>query len=352
MRAVILVCLLLPLTAPAAIPWSAVPRQPDAWHATAEARAIADTVLLYQTPSGGWPKNRDMTRRPALTLPADGRNHTDITAPTIDNNATYTQIRFLVRVNAAHSNPRYDAAVRRGLDYLFTAQYPNGGWPQFYPLLPGYYTHITFNDDAMVGVLELLRDVAERRAPFEKVEAAVRDRAATAVQQGIACILRCQIVVNGTKTAWCAQHDERTLAPAPARKYEHISLSGSESVGIVRFLMGVDQPSPEIIAAIRSAVTWLEKVKLTGLRVELIPAPDLPHGEDKRVVADPAAPPLWARFYEIGTNRPIFSGRDSIVRYTLAEVEAERRAGYSWYVDAPRKLLDRDYPVWAKKWLP
>ena len=32
-------------------------------------------------------------------------------------------------------------------------------------------------------------------------------------------------------------------------------------------------------------------------------------GSDVVVVPDASAPPLWARFYEIGTNRPIFSGQ-------------------------------------------
>ena len=56
----------------------------------------------------------------------------------------------------------WNNAFRRGLDYLLKAQYPNGGWPQFYPLRNGYWSHITYNDDAMAGVLELLRDVADR----------------------------------------------------------------------------------------------------------------------------------------------------------------------------------------------
>jgi PelA/Pel-15E family pectate lyase len=57
------------------------------------------------------------------------------------------------------------------------------------------------------------------------------------------------------------------------------------------------------------------------------------------VVPDATAPPLWARFYEIGTNRPIFSGRDSVVKYQLSEIEYERRTGYRWYVDRPAQLF-------------
>ncbi len=329
------------------MPWRAVLRQPVSWYGTPEARGIADNVLLYQTPVGGWPKNHDMTRPPA---PAMFKDEEEVHA-TLDNDATWTQLRFLARVDAAQTDPRYRASFLRGFNYLLAAQYANGGWPQYYPLRPGYYTRITFNDDAMIGVLDLLREIARGQPPYAWLEARERERAAAAVQKGIACILRCQIAVNGVKTAWCAQHDELTFEPAPARKYEHVSISGSESVGVVRFLMGEENPSPEIIAAVRSAVAWFEAAKITGQRLVTEPNPALPHGHDRAVVADPAAPPMWARFYEIGTNRPIFGGRDTVIRYHLAEVEPERRGGYRWYVTEPAELLAHDYPQWAARWL-
>ena len=339
------------LTEPHAIEvaWRQVLQQPAPWYASTEARVIADSVRQYQTESGGWPKNRDMTAPPDAAFLADQER--DHRWATIDNGATYTQIRFLATV-ACHAGPdleRTRTAAIRGLEYLLKAQYDNGGWPQYFPLRPGYYTHITFNDDAMVNVLRLLRDVADGKEPFAWVEPALRERAATAVDKGIACILRCQIAVAGRKTAWCAQHDEITFEPVPARAYEHVSLSGSESVGIVRFLMGVKNPSPEIVDAVEAAIAWFEAAKLTGIRIDTPPASDLAHGHDRVVVADPSAPPLWARFYEIGTNRPIFGGRDAVVRYNLAEVERERRGGYAWYIDTPAHLLARDYPRWKQK---
>ncbi|HTG87345.1 MAG TPA: pectate lyase, partial [Pyrinomonadaceae bacterium] len=65
-------------------------------------------------------------------------------------------------------------------------------------------------------------------------------------------------------------------------------------------------------------------------------------------VKDPEGKPSWARFYEIGSNRPIFSGRDGRVKYNLSEIEEERRTGYAWYGDWPAKLLKEDYPAWKK----
>jgi len=138
-----------------------------------------------------------------------------------------------------------------------------------------------------------------------------------------------------------------TLAPAKARTYEHPSLSGSESVGILRFLMSVPNPSSDVVAAVEAGVAWLRDAQLTGLRVDTRPDASLPGGFDRVVVKDPAAPPIWARFYEIGTNRPIFSGRDSNVRDEMAAIEHERRVNYAWYGYWPETVLTQ-YADWKR----
>jgi PelA/Pel-15E family pectate lyase len=237
----------------------------------------------------------------------------------------------------------------KGLDYLFAAQYANGGWPQFFPLVKGYYSHITYNDGAMAGVLTLLREIERKHVTYAFVDETRRQRAAQAVAKGIECILKTQIVVGGQLTAWCAQHDETTLAPAKARAYEHPSLSGSESVGIVRFLMGIENPDARVIAAIEAAIAWLKSVQINGFRYYDKRDAALEKGYDRVLEADANAAPLWARFYEIGTNRPIFSGRDSVIKYNVAEIEHERRTGYGWYSDDARSLLSQDYVKWKKR---
>jgi hypothetical protein len=39
------------------------------------------------------------------------------------------------------------------------------------------------------------------------------------------------------------------------------------------------------------------------------------------------------------STRCSFSGRDSVVKYQLSEIEYERRTGYRWYVDRPAQLF-------------
>ena len=333
----------------AAVAWKDAPRQPDAWHATAEARALAATVLLYQHESGGWPKNTDFSKPPTPNQLVQMRRGAN--APTIDNGGTTTPLRFLARIISANTpEAARDArlAFARGFDYLLAAQYENGGWPQFFPLREGYYTRITYNDNAMVNVLALLRDASRGEPPYAFVDAARRERASAAVAKGVDCILRTQVKQNGVLTAWCAQHDEKTLEPAWARKYEPPSLSGSESAGIVRFLMAIEKPSPEIVSAIEGAAAWFEKAKLTGIRVEKVR--DAAGKSDRRVAAATEdAPPLWARFYELGTDRPLFLDRDSVPHYDYAEITPERRTGYGYYGNWAATLLAKEYPRWRQR---
>ncbi len=113
--------------------------------------------------------------------------------------------------------------------------------------------------------------------------------------------------------------------------------------------MQIEKPDRAVIASIDAAVAWLQRVQLRGIRVDRRPDPSAAGGYDVVVADDPAAPPIWARFYEIGTNRPIFSGRDGIVRYRLAEIELERRTGYAWYGTYATALLADEYPAWSKR---
>ncbi len=326
--------------------WRDCLRQKPEWYGSAEAIRVAENLLLFQREVGGWPKNTEMADTLSQTQKAELSSQKHNPDATIDNNATTTQMIFLARVFNATKQEQFKTGFLNGLDYLLRAQYPNGGWPQFYPLLKGYYSHITFNDDAMVNVLSLLQDMARGHSVYAFVDAARRQRAAQAVAKGIECILKTQVTVSGKRTVWCAQHDEVTLKPANARTYEKISLSGSESVGLVRFLMEAEKPDAPLVEAVESAIAWFQQTKLTGIKVVEKLDPTKPNGKDRVVVADANAAPLWARFYEIGTNRPIFCGRDGIIKFSLAEIEHERRTGYSWYSDRAAMLLAKDYPAW------
>lgn len=314
---------------------------------------VAENMLVYQRAIGGWPKainDIKVDYKKALTpaerkfIIADSLKND----PTIDNGATTKEIRYLVGAYKKTKNEKYLKAAEKGIAYLLKAQYPTGGWPQYYPDFSSYRSQITFNDDAIVNVLNIMQDIVEGAKNFEVVDSALVPKAKLAVELGIGCIVRTQIKVNGVLTGWCAQYNHNTLQPEMARKFELVSISGQESVGILKFLMRQKNPSPEIITAIKAGIEWLESVKIKGFKYVDVDAPNEPKGKDRIIVPDVNST-IWARFYEIGTNRPFFSGRDSDKKYDLRQIEVERRTGYGWYGTWPATLLLIDYPKWLQR---
>lgn len=322
---------------------------PDEWYGSDESVRVAENVLLYQRNLGGWPKNTpfhlplsDMQKAKILK---EKRSQDAI----FDNGATTTEMRFLARMFAKTGNETYKTAVENGLRFIQKAQYENGGWPMFYPLKKGYYTHITFNDDAHTRLLKLLKEINERKPLFAFVtDEKLLANSKKAWDCGIDVILKTQIIVDGKPTVWCAQHDEKTFLPAKARAYELPSFSGAESVGLLEILMEIDHPSPEIISAVQGGIDWLDAHRLKNTRWDNFTNAE--GKKDRRIVTDPVAGDMWARFYDLETELPYVSDRDGIKKCTLEEIGYERRNGYSWYTDSPLKVIKK-YPKWKAKWI-
>ena len=333
---------------------NAVPNQPR--YEESDYTKIADNMMLFQRANGGWPKNYDMR---AILTPEQLEkvaSTKSILHTTFDNETTYTHIYYLAQVYNATKIEKYKEACIKGIQFVLDAQYANGGWPQYFPLEKGYSRHITFNDGAYMGIMNLLDKMISGNTNFSFLDEKLKAKAKTAYDKGLDCILKMQIKDKGQLTAWCQQHDEETLAPAWARKFEPPSICNGESVDIVLFLMKIKNPDERIIQSIQSAVKWFADSKILNTRVEsfAIEPTESKYKKikrDVRVVVDSAAAPIWTRYYELGTHRPLFCDRNSQFLYSLAEVSLERRSGYAWYTGSPQKVLDK-YPAWQKKYAP
>jgi PelA/Pel-15E family pectate lyase len=335
------------------------------WYARADAVRIATNVVSFQIADGGWSKNIDMTsnpRQPGDRYDTDNLNRypdpTDFDKPvddnwhylaTLDNDSTTTQIIFLAHVTAAllaahraADAAPFQAAVMRGVEYLLASQYPNGGWPQVWPLEGGYHDAITINDDAMIHAIEVLSAAAAPTADYSYLPTALRRRAAAAAARGMNCLLKLQIEENRARTVWAQQYDALTLAPTSARNYEMASLASGESVAIVEYLMSLPQPTPPEVAA------WFTKTEIFGFRYGSGDfRGDRTNPDGRRLVAVAGAGPIWSRYYQIGTDKPIFGDRDKTIHDDVNEISRERRNGYSWYNAAGVALL-ADYKTWAQ----
>jgi PelA/Pel-15E family pectate lyase len=331
------------------------------WYAGAEAAHIADVIVSFQTPAGGWGKNLDMSKEARQAGAMYGPNNVsnflapgDFDTPsdreweyigTIDNDATTTQLKFLAKVIAeagrTQNAARYRASFKRGMEYLLAAQYPNGGWPQVWPLEGGYHDAITYNDNAMTQVLALLSEVARGTGEFAFAPEEMRQRARTSFERGLSCILDTQIASGGSSTVWAQQDDPLTLKPVSARNFEMPALSSGESAGILIFLMDLEHPSAAQERAVYAGIAWLRKTAIYGQSWQQTP-------DGRGLVAKQGVGPIWARFYEMSTNKPIFGDRDKSIHDDVKEISKERRNGYAWYSDGPQRALDR-FATWSLK---
>ena len=374
-------------------------RAPE-YYKSDEARKVGDTILSFQTPGGGWSKNLDFSVGPRLrgqiyataNLPPTPQPKDDFDYPkdetwhyisTLDNDATNTEIHFLAELSAAlpgHEGDAYRAAILRGIEYLLHSQYPNGGWPQVWPLEGGYHDAITFNDDAVTESAETLtlaaagarstsepeamdpamvemmkqagRAVPEQHAAtedFSFVPAEMRARAKSAVAKALECILATQISVPAADgkgkvlTVWAQQNDPLTLVPVSARNYEMPSLSSGESASVMEYLMSLPKPTAAVVRSVNAAAVWFEASKVMGYGwVGDRRSPE------RKFAAVEGAGPLWARYYSLTTGKPIFGDRDKTIHDDVMELSPERRNGYGWYGAAPVRAL-AEYAEWKEK---
>lgn len=309
---------------------------------------LAEKVLVYQLPNGGWGKQLDK-KAVDYSLPIDKALLSQIKASgdehaTIDNSATTKEIAILIKTYQATKNPSYLSSAEKGINYLLTMQYANGGFPQYYPNSAIYRKQITYNDNAMINALSILYNVAEEKNGFEFVDESLKAKSKLAVAKGIDCILKTQFIQNGKPSIWGDQYNEITLKPEKARAFEPASLASAESVSITKFLM-MQHANPEIEKAVKSAIQWFKTNKIEGYSYNVIKKDN----KSVRTLAEDKNSVIWARFYDLETNKPIFGDRDGSIKYNYNDVSEERRNGYSWYVDSPQKLIDKDYPTWLVK---
>jgi PelA/Pel-15E family pectate lyase len=332
-----------------------------AWYGSPEARHVADVIVSFQTPAGGWSKNQD--RHGALRLPgqpwASDNNSKYLTendfdaardpkwgyVGTLDNNATITELRFLAKVSRqtpGAEGEAYRQSFLKGVRYLLAAQFPNGGWPQVWPLEGGYHDAITYNDNAVSEAAYLLTEVSEAKPDFAFVPADLRAKAGAAAKKGREVIVASQIRLNGKPTIWGQQADPFTLAPVAGRNFEPPALSTGESADLLFYLMQLPDPTPAEVAAVHAGIAWLKSTAIVGWEWTGKGEPDGRHLVEKQ-----GAGPIWSRYYST-EGKPVFGERDKTLRDNANELSRERRDGYSWFGSQPAKVIKLYETGWAK----
>ena len=259
---------------------------------------------------------------------------------TIDNNATIQEMRLLAVRYKETTNSNYKAIFKesfnKAVNFILTMQRSSGGIPQVWPKRGNYSDHVTLNDNAMIRVMVTMMDIANATSPFDSdiIDETTRIKMTKALDKAIEYLLKAQIVNNGNLTVWCAQHDTLNYAPRPARAYELESKSGSESAGVVWFLMNWPEQTETIQKAIKGAIAWYKKTRVTGLYFNNKAGTF--ESRDGNV--------LWYRFYEVDTDDYFFCDRDGVSTKTqdFTKISEERRTGYQWAGDYGTALLSTE----------
>ena len=299
---------------------------------------LADNYITWQMDHGGWDKKIDgktaWTEGQKKNKGSGWTGKNGELIGTIDNDATYTQIRHIAAVYREVPDAKYQESVLKGLDFLFNLQYESGGFAQVYPKRGNYSDMVTFNDNAMINVLYMLEDALYGRYPFDSdiIPAEYKVKLEDSIDRAIDYILKAQIISQGKLTAWCAQHDPVTYEPVAARAYELPSISGCESAPVIQFLMNQEQ-TPEIKKAVESALQWFKESELTNIEY-------VRQASNGVYFKETTGHRTWYRFYEIDTNLPIFCDRDGIKKHDIMEIGEERRHGYAWAGDWGKKILN------------
>ncbi|MFC2077015.1 pectate lyase [candidate division KSB1 bacterium] len=239
------------------------------------ARKSADFLIRAQQPNGGWYYETWITDDgliPCQQGAPTGPPNTTTNRGVLEDGCIRGQMEFLLKMSEVTGDPKYFNSARKGADFLITAQYPDGGWPQHYPPpRRGYSGYYTLNDGVFEDTIQLLLDFHARTGEQKYLEAAMRGGDWLIANQ-----------LPEPATGWAQQYDPM-LKPAWARQWEPPSACSRVTAGAVKMLLALHLVTGDdkYLGPIPAAIAWLK-------RSQVIPG-------------------QWARFYDPQTSRPIYA---------------------------------------------
>ena len=287
----------------------------DAYKATGDtlylkyAEKVAAALIWGQHPSGGWHYFIDFdpsgVQRWYDEVASKARGWEEFYRYdgncTYDDDTTPSPIRLLLDLYISTSDPKYKGPLLKALDFVLESQYPNGAWPQRYPLRshfsseghPDYTGFYTFNDDVTSNSIYLLLEAHEKLGNETYLKAAKRGMDFYLISQ-----------MPSPQSGWAEQYDF-DMNPAWSRTYEPASICLDQTLDNIKELGNFYRITGDrkYLEPIQSAIQWIE---------------------NSIINKDASKGFTHANFYEIKTNKPLVvhhehrqlpDGRFEIVRY-------------------------------------
>ncbi|GFE87741.1 pectate lyase [Steroidobacter agaridevorans] len=305
----------------------------DAYEATGDryyleaARKAADALVFGQHPLGGWHYFIDFDPRGlpqwyedvASRFPYGLEEYRHYYGnATFDDHVTSDAAQFLLRFYSVSHEAAYREPVARALHFLLISQYPNGAWPQRYPLryeyahdgLPDYTSFFTLNDGAAEHNIKVLLQAFDTFADERYWEAARR---------GVDALISLQGPVG--QACWAEQYGP-DMRPATARTHEPAGYVVRESRSVIDILhvMYLRTGDPRYLAPVPRCLDWFDRINRESAS-ERYPTP---------------------RYWEPGTNRPLY-----VVR--TGERTSEGYGKYKWVTDPSQTRCEGKPCRWGGK---
>ena len=275
------------------------------------AKKVADVLIFGQHPSGGWHYFIDFQmdgvaewyQREASKWRGWEEFYHYYGNATFDDDTTASPTKFLLDLYLITLEPEYRRPLLKALDFVLESQYPNGSWPQRYPLSrefphqgrADYTSAYTFNDDVTSNNIYLLSE-AYRGLGSEHYQRAAR--------RGMDFYILSQL--PAPQAGWALQYDSE-MRPVGGRTYEPAGLCVDQTISNLEDLKNFYRISGDrrYLEPIAKAIRWLKDSAIHNDRIK-----GFSH----------------ANFYEIGSNQPLVihhdhrtrpDGRFEIVRYRV-----------------------------------
>lgn len=294
------------------------------------ARKAADALIRGQHRLGGWhylidfdPKGiEEWYAKEASRFKWGMEEHRHYYGnATLDDGNTASATRFLLRFYLTTRAARYRKPLQKALNFILIAQYKNGAWPQRYPLryefthdgFPDYTSYYTLNDGSAKSNIEVLVEAYKRLGDKRYLEAAKRG-------------VEFMILIQGPErqAAWAEQYDPKTMRPVKARTHEPAGFVIRESIQVLEILEMFYQMTGDrrYLRPIPGCLAWFDRIN--------------------REASELKRPP--ARYYELGTNLPIYNLRTDktnadgygLYRWSNTDAEGDGFGLYRFRVDQPQ----------------
>ena len=291
-----------------------------------------NNMISWQAPNGGWSKNTDFYSNKRQKAQYFGQEPSYVS--TIDNKATIIQVLQLKEALKAYQHEYIAESLHRAIHFLLNAQYPNGGFPQVYPLVGGYHDLVTYNDDALSLILKIFDDLVHSPDAY-KLSPELIQKVTKAFHLLIARLEQDQHSAGADKAAWGQQHHPLNFSLQPARAYEMASLASMETANMLAVLIDLKTSSPSIEMMITKGCKWIDKTKMSAKKWQRYPdrASEIINGDSDDII--------WPRFISVTSSKALFGDRDGKIYDSVDKVSLERQLGYAWYHASPKAALEK-----------